>query len=94
MEVRADRRQPAIEQGYLSAVDGSGSKYMRTGGQAYITLRWLVICKKYLDKLSVCVTLVCADAEQLPFTDGEYSHLVADFVEYVYDGEDTIDYSV
>lgn len=56
-----------------------------------IALRWLVICKKRLDELGIDATLVCADAEQLPFNDGSYSHVVAtDLVEHVYDVEATI----
>jgi ubiquinone/menaquinone biosynthesis C-methylase UbiE len=56
-----------------------------------IALRWLVICKKRLDELGVKATLVCADAEQLPFKEGEYSHVVAaDLVEHVYDVKNTL----
>lgn len=56
-----------------------------------IALRWLVICKKRLDELGIDATLVCADAEQLPFKDGAYTHVVAgDLVEHVYDVNQTI----
>jgi len=56
-----------------------------------IALRWLVICKKRLDELGINATLVCADAEQLPFKCGQYSHVVAaDLVEHVHDSAATI----
>jgi len=57
-----------------------------------IALRWLVICKKRLDEQGIKATLVCADAEQLPFKNGEFSHVVAaDLVEHVYDVPATLE---
>jgi 2-polyprenyl-3-methyl-5-hydroxy-6-metoxy-1,4-benzoquinol methylase len=74
--------------GFLVAASG---RFKQLVG-ADIALRWLVICKKRLDELGVNATLVCADAEQLPFKGGEYSHVVAaDLIEHVYDDKATIE---
>lgn len=51
-----------------------------------IALRWLVICAKRLAEAGVEATLVCADAEALPFPEARFSHAVAaDLVEHVHD---------
>lgn len=57
-----------------------------------IALRWLVICQKRLDELGIKASLICADAENLPFKDNGFSHVVAaDLVEHVYDVKLTIE---
>ena len=49
-----------------------------------IALRWLVIAQKRLDEIGMRATLVCADAEALPFPIGTFSHVLAsDLVENV-----------
>lgn len=51
-----------------------------------IALRWLVITQKRLEEAGVGCTLICADAESLPFKEGSFNHLVAgDLLEHVYD---------
>jgi SAM-dependent methyltransferase len=56
-----------------------------------IALRWLVICRKRLDEKGIQASLVCADAEQPPFADGGFSHVVAtDLVEHVHSVDATI----
>ena len=84
------RSKPALEalaaQGGRSLLDlgcGSGGALVaardkfgqRTGVD--IALRWLVIAQKRLDELGVEATLVCADAEMLPFSLGSFSHVLA-----------------
>lgn len=73
--------------GFLVAASGQFKQLVGVD----IALRWLVICKKRLDELGINATLVCADAEQLPFKGGEYSHVVAtDLIEHVYDVKATL----
>lgn len=56
-----------------------------------IALRWLVICRKRLEEQGVDATLVCADAEALPFKKGRITQLVAgDLLEHVYDPQKAI----
>jgi SAM-dependent methyltransferase len=56
-----------------------------------IALRWLVVCKKRLQESNATATLVCADAEALPFPSGSFSHAVAaDLVEHVYDVDNSV----
>lgn len=51
-----------------------------------IALRWLVICQKRLLESGVKATLLCADAEALPFRHGKVTRVVAgDVIEHVYD---------
>lgn len=42
-----------------------------------IALRWLVICRKRLEELGVDATLICAQAEHLPFKPGAFTAVVA-----------------
>jgi SAM-dependent methyltransferase len=42
-----------------------------------IALRWLVIARKRLEEAGVQATLVCADAEALPFHEGSITHVLA-----------------
>lgn len=68
--------------GMLIAAAG---RYKRVIG-VDIALRWLVICQKRLEAQGVAATLVCADAESLPFREGQFTQLVAgDLVEHVFD---------
>lgn len=56
-----------------------------------IALRWLVVCKKRLEENNTTATLVCADAEALPFPSRSFTQAVAaDLVEHVYDIDSTI----
>ena len=56
-----------------------------------IALRWLVVCKKRLEENNATATLVCADAEALPFPSRTFTHAVAaDLVEHVYDIDSTL----
>jgi len=56
-----------------------------------IALRWLVICRKRLAEQGVKATLVCADVENLPFSEGCFSHIVAaDLLEHVYDTDNAV----
>ena len=56
-----------------------------------IALRWLVVCQKRLREQKANATLVCADAEALPFPDGGFTQAVAaDLVEHVYDIDNTL----
>ena len=71
---------------------GAGGMLMAAAGQCRtvigvdIALRWLVICQKRLAESGVNATLVCADAEALPFEYGKMTRIVAgDVVEHVYD---------
>lgn len=74
--------------GLLVAASGQYSQLVGVD----IALRWLVICKKRLDELKINAMLVCADAQQLPFKDGCYTHVVAaDLIEHVYDARTTIE---
>ena len=51
-----------------------------------IALRWLVICQKRLRERNAAATLVCADAEALPFPSESFTQAVAaDLIEHVYD---------
>jgi ubiquinone/menaquinone biosynthesis C-methylase UbiE len=59
--------------GALVAAKSSFAK--RTGVD--IALRWLVIAQKRLNELGMQADLVCADAEALPFADGQFSHVLA-----------------
>ena len=53
---------------------------------ADIALRWLVICRKRLEEAGGSATLVCADAEALPFADAGFTRAVAaDLLDHVYD---------
>lgn len=57
-----------------------------------IALRWLVVCQKRLHDQKASATLVCADAEALPFPDRGFTHAVAaDLVEHVYDIDNTLE---
>jgi ubiquinone/menaquinone biosynthesis C-methylase UbiE len=42
-----------------------------------IALRWLVIARKRLEEAGVSASLVCADAEALPFRKGAFTHVLA-----------------
>jgi ubiquinone/menaquinone biosynthesis C-methylase UbiE len=42
-----------------------------------IALRWLVIARKRLEDAGVQATLVCADAEALPFSESSFTHVLA-----------------
>jgi len=42
-----------------------------------IALRWLVIARKRLEDGGVQATLVCADAEALPFPESSFTHVLA-----------------
>jgi SAM-dependent methyltransferase len=42
-----------------------------------IALRWLVIARKRLEEAGVSASLVCADAEALPFPKGAFTHVLA-----------------
>lgn len=42
-----------------------------------IALRWLVIARKRLEEAGVQATLVCADAEALPFAESSFRHVLA-----------------
>jgi len=56
-----------------------------------IALRWLVVCKKRLEENNATATLVCADAEALPFPSRSFTQAVAaDLVEHVYDVDGTL----
>ncbi len=56
-------------------VAAAGRFEERTGVD--IALRWLVIAQKRLEEAGVKATLVCADAEALPFPERTFSHLLA-----------------
>lgn len=93
-KLEADSKQGIL----LDLGCGAGGLLVAASGQfkqlvgVDIALRWLVICKKRLEELNIQATLVCADAEQLPFEDGRFSHVVAaDLVEHVYDASTTIE---
>jgi SAM-dependent methyltransferase len=56
-----------------------------------IALRWLVVCKKRLEENNATATLVCADAEALPFPSQSFTQAIAaDLVEHVYDVDSTL----
>lgn len=56
-------------------VSGQAFFKFRTGSD--IALRWLVIAQKRLEEAGSIATLVCADAESLPFEPGTFSHVLA-----------------
>lgn len=56
-------------------IAGEASFEERTGVD--IALRWLVIAQARLREARVNATLVCADAEALPFADNSFSHVLA-----------------
>lgn len=56
-------------------VPGQALFKFRTGTD--IALRWLVIAQKRLEDAGCIATLVCADAESLPFEGGIFSHVLA-----------------
>ncbi len=71
---------------------GAGGMLMASAGHCKsiigvdIALRWLVICQKRLMEAGIEATLVCADAEAMPFEYGNVSRIVAgDVIEHVYD---------
>ena len=56
-----------------------------------IALRWLVIAQKRLRENNATATLVCADAEAIPFPRQSFVNAVAvDLLEHVYDVDNTI----
>jgi 2-polyprenyl-3-methyl-5-hydroxy-6-metoxy-1,4-benzoquinol methylase len=56
-----------------------------------IALRWLVIAQKRLHEKNAIATLVCADAEAMPFPPESFTHAVAvDLLEHVYDVDNVI----
>jgi SAM-dependent methyltransferase len=56
-----------------------------------IALRWLVICQKRLREKNATATLICADAEALPFRAESFTYAVAaDLIEHVYDIDHTL----
>jgi SAM-dependent methyltransferase len=56
-----------------------------------IALRWLVIAQKRLRESNATATLVCADAEAMPFPRQSFAKAVAvDLLEHVYDVDNTI----
>jgi SAM-dependent methyltransferase len=56
-----------------------------------IALRWLVIAQKRLRENSATATLVCADAESMPFPRQSFAKAVTvDLLEHVYDVDNTI----
>jgi SAM-dependent methyltransferase len=56
-----------------------------------IALRWLVIAQKRLHENNAKATLVCADAEAMPFPQQSFATAVAvDLLEHVYDVDNTI----
>jgi SAM-dependent methyltransferase len=56
-----------------------------------IALRWLVIAQKRLRENNVTATLVCADAEAMPFPPQSFAKAVAvDLLEHVYDVDNAI----
>jgi SAM-dependent methyltransferase len=56
-----------------------------------IALRWLVIAQKRLRENNATATLVCADAEAMPFPRQSFVNAVAvDLLEHVYDVDNTI----
>jgi SAM-dependent methyltransferase len=56
-----------------------------------IALRWLVIAQKRLSENNATATLVCADAESMPFARQSFANAVAvDLLEHVYDVDNTI----
>ncbi|MEO6435633.1 MAG: methyltransferase domain-containing protein [Tepidisphaeraceae bacterium] len=70
----------------LSLLDlGCGSGGALVSGEALFkyrtgvdnALRWLVIAQKRLEEAGVTATLVCADAEALPFAGETFSHVLA-----------------
>jgi len=62
---------------------GSGGALMAAAGVFQdrtgvdIALRWLVIARKRLEEAGVQATLVCADAESLPFQEGSFTNVLA-----------------
>ena len=42
-----------------------------------IALRWLIIAQKRLEETGVAATLVCADAQALPFPESSFTHVLA-----------------
>ena len=89
--INAPRRlQSAVEmlapQGGQSLLDlgcGGGGALVAAQGKfgqntgVDVALRWLVIARKRLDELGLNATLVCANAETLPFRDASFSHVLA-----------------
>jgi 2-polyprenyl-3-methyl-5-hydroxy-6-metoxy-1,4-benzoquinol methylase/uncharacterized protein YbaR (Trm112 family) len=56
-----------------------------------IALRWLVVCQKRLRDNKAAATLVCAEAEAMPFPSGCFTQAVAaELLEHVYDIDDTL----
>jgi SAM-dependent methyltransferase len=56
-----------------------------------IALRWLVIAQKRLRENNATATLVCADAESMPFPRQSFANAVAvDLLEHVYDVDKTM----
>jgi SAM-dependent methyltransferase len=56
-----------------------------------IALRWLVVAQKRLRENNASATLVCADAESMPFPRQSFAKAVAvDLLEHVYDVDNTI----
>jgi ubiquinone/menaquinone biosynthesis C-methylase UbiE/uncharacterized protein YbaR (Trm112 family) len=73
--------------GLLTAAQGS---YRAVYG-VDIALRWLVICQKRLRDEKAIATLVCADAEAMPFPSSCFTQgVAADLVEHVYDIDNTL----
>lgn len=63
----------------------AASTFVREVVGVDIALRWLVICKKRLEELDLKGTLVCADAENLPFETGRFTKIAGrDLIEHVY----------
>ncbi len=57
---------------------GSGGDLFQDRTGVDIALRWLVIARKRLEEAGVsAATLVCADAEALPFPESSFTHVLA-----------------
>ena len=85
------------EQVFLDVGCGSGGALLAAAACSRklvgvdIALRWLVICKQRLREAGVQASLICADAEALPFPDQCFDQVLAsDLLENTYDVNKTL----
>ena len=86
-----DKLMISSEDNLLDVGCGTGGALIAASGKTGeivgvdIALRWLVICKQRLNEHSVKATLVCADAEALPFPESSFTKILAsDLLENVH----------
>lgn len=85
-EILSSLERPGAQSAFLDLGCGAGGMLAEASAHfpivvgVDIALRWLVIARKRLDELGIDATLICADAENVPFAAQTFSHIVMDNV--------------